>query len=117
MTTLTQDHPTPSATGTNEVADYAPMVDFITDATAAWWSYLAGHTPEFYRERFTTESARELAQDVYAHQVEQGANEADAVAATGVVIVRNTIADVSDEHAAQLAAGLRDHVRQSVTQA
>ncbi|MGW1039557.1 hypothetical protein [Streptomyces sp. bgisy153] len=117
MTTLTMDRPTPSATETDEVADYAPMVDFITDATAAWWSYLTGLTPEFCRERFTTEFARGLAQDVYAHQVETGASEADAVAAAGVVVVRNTIAAVSDERAAQLTAGLRDHVRQSVTQA
>lgn len=98
-------------------AAYVPMGDYIIDVTTAWWSYLAGHAPQYCRERFTTDVARGLAQDVYAHEIEQGANDADAVAAAGVAVVRNSIAAVSDELAAGLAAGLRGHVRQSVTQA
>lgn len=117
MTTLTMDRQTPATAATDETAAYVEMVEFITTATAAWWSYLTGLTPEFCRERFTTEFARNLAHDVYAHQVDEGASDADAVAAAGVVVVRNTIAAVSDERAAQLTAELRDHVRQSVTQA
>ncbi|MGP3750079.1 hypothetical protein [Streptomyces sp. IBSNAI001] len=101
--------------GSSEAA-FDPMVGYITEAVTAWWSYLNWLAPEFCRERFTTEFARGLVQDVYAHEVEDGSTEADAVAAAGVLLVRNTIAAVSDEQAEQLAAGLRDHVRRSVAQ-
>ncbi|MFC9818012.1 hypothetical protein ACFVJM_38855 [Streptomyces virginiae] len=116
MTTMITGAPTTAQTDSNGEADYGPMVCYITDAVTEWWSYLNWLTPEFCRERFTTEFARELVQDVYAHEVEDGSTEADAVAAAGVLLVRHTIAAVSEERAKQLAAGLRDHVRRSVAQ-
>ncbi|MER7688735.1 hypothetical protein [Streptomyces sp. NPDC097610] len=112
MTTLTMNHQTDAT----QADPYAEMVEFITATTAAWWSYLTGLTPEFCGERFTTELARSLARDVYAHQVDEGASDADAIAAAGVVVVRNTMVAVGEERAAQLTAELRDHVRRSVTQ-
>ncbi|WP_228983398.1 hypothetical protein [Streptomyces sp. DH12] len=116
MTTTITDAPATAQIDRGGEVDYSPMVGYITEAVTEWWSFLNRLAPEFYRERFTTELARELVQDVYAHEVEDGSSEADAVAAAGVLLVRNTIAAVSDEQAQRLAAGLRDYVRRSVAQ-
>ncbi|MET9934074.1 MULTISPECIES: hypothetical protein [unclassified Streptomyces] len=113
MTIQTMD---PTMTTDAIAADYAPMAGYIAEATAAWWAYLTGDEADTYRERFATETARGLVQDVYAHEVEGGATEAAAVAAAGLLLVRSTISAVTDEQADRLAAGLRDHVHQSVTQ-
>ncbi|MER5579476.1 hypothetical protein [Streptomyces massasporeus] len=93
---------------------YGPMVDFIIEATTAWWSYLTGLTPEFCRERFSTEMARDLVEEVYAHNVDEGASDEAAVSTAGAVLVQTVMAAVGDEKARQLENGLREHVRNSV---
>jgi lipoate synthase len=93
---------------------YAPMVDYIVEATAKWWTHLTGLTPEFCRDRFNTEMARDLIEEIYAHNVDEGASDEAAVSTAGVVLVHTVMPDVSDEQARQLENGLRDYVRNSV---
>lgn len=114
MAMIVSTHPVP-VDQIDEVLDYAPMMTYIADATAAWWSHLSGLAPEDCRALLANEDARSASQDLYIHLVEQqGKSDIDAVASAGAFLVSLAIDDADDQKIKELRESLRNHVRDSV---